>query len=505
MAEIDRTLGGKIIGKGITYDDVLAIPGKSDVLPKDIDLRTKATRRYNMNIPIFSAAMDTVTEDRLCTSLGREGGIGVYWKVFDEEKQARGVAKVKRARSGIVDSPYTLGPYARVAEAKAIGHSVIVVDDDNKVLGIVTKRDLVGASLEAKLEDVMTPGKSNPKKKLITTHRDDIQKDRELDVNKIQDILRRNRIEKLILVDNDYRLDGLITQKDLNDLKDYPNQIVDSQGRLLCAAAIGPKDDRRVELLIDAGVDILVVDTAHAHSQNVIDMVKKLNRNYKNREFDIIAGNIATYDAAIALLGAGVDALKSGVGPGSICTTRIVAGIGVPQLTVISEVSRALHEYETANGVRIPQIADGGIKYSGDIVKAFIAGADSVMLGSLLAGVDESPGEEIIDVDTGERMKSYRGMGSEGARKDAGDKDRYLSSKTVSEGVEGAVPKRGPLSEWIKQMIGGVKSGFGYCGCKTIPEIQEKGRFIEITSAGLERSHPHSIKITKAAKNYPLK
>ena len=507
MPEIDGTLGGKIVGKGITFDDVLAIPAKSEVLPGDIDLKTRATKRYGMNIPIFSAAMDTVTEDRLCTGLGREGGIGVHWKDPDEKNQANGVAKVKRARSGIIDDPYTLRADATVGEARKIGHSVIVVDDNNKVLGIVTKRDLVGGvDLGAKLREVMTPGKSNPHKKLVTAYRDDIQHNGELDVDKIQDILRQDRVEKLILVDKHYRLDGLITQKDLNDLKDYPNQVVDSQGRLLCAAAIGPKDYSRLDLLIAAGVDIVVIDTAHGHSQNVIDTVVYINKHYKGRTFDMVAGNIATYEAAIALLEAGVDGVKTGVGPGSTCTTRIIAGIGMPQLTAIAEVRKGIDDYVKAHGgIRPPQIADGGIRYSGDIVKAIIAGADSVMLGSLLAGVDESPGEELINPKTGEPMKYYRGMGSEGARKAAGDKDRYLSSKTVAEGVEGGVPLRGPLSEWIKVITGGVKSGFGYCGCRTIPELQERGRFIEITAAGLERSHPHGITITKAAKNYPLK
>jgi IMP dehydrogenase len=482
----------KIIGEGITFDDVLLVPAMSDVLPSEVDVSTYFTKRVKINIPLSSAGLDTVTDNRLAIALAYEGGIGVIHRNMGEKQQAKEVTLVKKRRSGIIDEPYTLKPDSKVRNVKEFGHSVIVTDKYNLVLGIVTKRDIIGKDLEAKLKDVMTG-----KEKLVTAYRNDVLKEGSLDTEKIQGILSAHKVEKLILVDKDYLLDGLITQGDLFDIKDYPNQAVDSQGRLICAAAIGPMEYERAEALIKKEVDVIVIDCAHGHSQNVIDTIRCLNSNYKDRKFDIVAGNIATYEAAKALIEAGADALKVGIGPGSICTTRIIAGVGVPQIEAIMESAKCAREKG------IPVIADGGIRYSGDITKAIAAGAGSVMIGSLFARTTESPGESVI-ID-GKKMKVYRGMGSEGAMRDgSARKHGRYSGKCVAEGVEGVVPESGSLADYVYQLVGGLRSGMGYCGCRTIKELVDKAEFIMVTGAGMVESHPHGILITKEARNYPL-
>jgi IMP dehydrogenase len=484
----------KFKGEGLTYDDVLLIPEHSDVLPRETDLSTRFTRNITLKIPIVSAAMDTVTESRMAIAMAQEGGIGVLHKNMTIEQQAIETRKVKRAENGMIIDPITLEAHATVQDALNIMKEysiggIPVVDNTGKLVGIVTNRDLrFERNHDRKVYEVMT------KENLITTTEF-------TNFEKAADILQEHRIEKLPVVDKDFKLVGLITYKDILKIATHPNSCKDEKGRLRVAAAVGIAADTmdRVAALVEADVDAIVIDTAHGHSQGVIDMAKRVKSTYPDVE--LIVGNIATAEAALDLLAVGADALKVGIGPGSICTTRIIAGVGVPQLSAVYEVVQAVKETGT------PVIADGGIRYTGDIVKAIAAGADSVMAGSLFAGVDESPGETIIY--EGRKFKTYRGMGSVEAMKE-GSKDRYFQDaeddlkKLVPEGIVGRVPYKGSLSEVIVQMVGGLRSGMGYTGSKTIADLQ-KAKFIKITAAGVAESHPHDITITREAPNYSRK
>ena len=477
--------------EGLTFDDVLLIPGESDVLPRDVSTSTKLTTRIDLNIPLMSAGMDTVTEARLAIAMAREGGIGVIHKNLPVEVQAGEVDKVKRSESGVIVDPIYLSPHHSVKDALAIMAryhiSGVPITENGRLVGILTNRDLVFEdNHEQPIEDVMT------KENLITAPVGTT-------LEEAKAILHKHKVEKLPLVDDKYLLKGLITIKDIEKARKYPDAAKDGQGRLRVAAAVGVGADlsERAAALVDAGVDVLVVDTAHGHSRRVVDSVAWLKDKY-GEETDIIAGNVATAEATLALIEAGADAIKVGIGPGSICTTRVVAGIGVPQITAIWDFSRA------AAGSGVSIIADGGIKYSGDIVKALAAGADVVMLGSLLAGTEESPGE--TETYQGRRYKVYRGMGSIGAMKQ-GSKDRYFQeqqTKLVPEGIEGRVPFKGPLSETVFQLVGGLRAGMGYCGTRDLKELKKDSCFVRITAAGLRESHPHDIQITKEAPNYYL-
>ncbi len=484
----------KFLGEGLTYDDVLLVPAHSSVLPRETDLTTRFSRNIEMKIPIVSAAMDTVTESKMAIAMAQEGGIGVIHKNMSIEKQANEVRKVKRAENGMIIDPVTLSANARVIDALnmmreySIG-GIPVVDKHNKLVGIVTNRDLrFEKEMDKPIQEVMT------KENLITTTEF-------TNFEEAAQILQEFKIEKLPVVNKDYKLVGLITYKDIIKIKAHPNSCKDKNGRLRVAAAVGIAADtlQRVAALVEAGVDAIVVDTAHGHSEGVIQMAKKVKKNYPG--VDLVVGNIATREAALDLLAAGADAIKVGIGPGSICTTRIVAGVGVPQLTAVYNVSKAL------KGTGVPVIADGGIRYTGDIVKAIAAGGDSIMAGSLFAGVDESPGEAIIF--DGRKYKSYRGMGSVEAMQQ-GSKDRYFQDteddikKLVPEGIVGRVPYKGTLSEVILQMTGGLRAGMGYTGSRNISELQ-KAKFIKITAAGVAESHPHDITITREAPNYSRK
>lgn len=492
---LETVIDEKLVGSGLTFDDVLLIPAESSVLPKDADTRTRLTRAIWLNIPIVSAAMDTVTEARMAIALAREGGIGIIHRNLSIEEQVAEVDKVKRSESGMIVEPVTLRPDDRVRDALAVMEryhisGVPITDAQGKLVGILTNRDLrFEEDLDQPIERLMT------KENLIT-----VPVGTTLD--EAREILHQHKIEKLPVVDERGYLKGLITVKDIQKRIQYPNATKDSQGRLRVGAAIGVGPDalERAAALVEEGVDVLVVDTAHGHSLGVIEMVRAVKSRWS---VEVIAGNIATGEAALALIEAGADAVKVGVGPGSICTTRIVAGVGVPQITAIMDVARVAHAYD------VPVIADGGIQFSGDIAKAIAAGADTVMLGSLLAGVDESPGEVILY--QGERFKEYRGMGSIGAMKARSySKDRYFQqdveslSKFVPEGIEGRVPYKGPLANIVYQLVGGLRAAMGYCGAATIRELQERGRFIQMTSAGLRESHPHDVVITKEAPNYRL-
>jgi len=492
---LETVMAEKLVGSGLTFDDVLLIPAESSVLPKDADTRTRLTRNIWLNIPIVSAAMDTVTEARMAIALAREGGIGIIHRNLSIEEQVAEVDKVKRSESGMIVEPVTLHPDDRVRDALAVMEryhisGVPITDAQGKLVGILTNRDLrFEEDLDQPIERLMT------KENLIT-----VPVGTTLD--EAREILHQHKIEKLPVVDEHGYLKGLITVKDIQKRIQYPNATKDSQGRLRVGAAIGVGPDalERAAALVEEGVDVLVIDTAHGHSRGVIEMVRAIKSRW---HVDVIAGNIATGEAALALIEAGADAVKVGVGPGSICTTRIVAGVGVPQITAIMDVARVAHAYD------VPVIADGGIQFSGDIAKAIAAGADTVMLGSLLAGVDESPGEVILY--QGERFKEYRGMGSIGAMKARSySKDRYFQqdveslSKFVPEGIEGRVPYKGPLANIVYQLVGGLRAAMGYCGAATIRELQQKGRFIQMTSAGLRESHPHDVVITKEAPNYRL-
>lgn len=479
----------KFVGEGLTFDDVLLVPAKSEVLPKNSKTKTRLTNKINLNIPLLTAGMDTVTEARMAIAIAREGGIGVIHKNMTIEKQAMEVDKVKRSEHGVITDPFYLSKDNLISDAVALMEryhisGVPIIDEENKLIGIITNRDIrFEKDLDKKIDDVMT------KENLITAT-GSITMDESLE------IMKKNKIEKLPLIDDEKRLTGLITIKDIEKAIEYPNSAKDEGGRLLVGAAVGVTKDMidRVRALKEKNVDVIVVDTAHGHSKGVIDVIKDVKEKYP--ELQVIAGNVATYEATEDLIKAGVNAVKVGIGPGSICTTRVVAGVGVPQITAILECSRAAKKYD------IPIIADGGIKYSGDMVKALAAGADTVMMGSLFAGCKESPGE--TELYKGRRFKVYRGMGSLGAMAD-GSKDRYFqedNKKFVPEGIEGIVPYKGPLKDTIYQLLGGLKSGMGYCGCGTIKDLKEKGQFIRITGAGLVESHPHDVELTKEAPNY---
>ncbi|MFV0315367.1 MAG: IMP dehydrogenase [Microthrixaceae bacterium] len=478
---------------GLTFDDVCLVPSASDVVPAEVDTSTTIADGIRLEIPLVSAAMDTVTEARLAIAMAREGGLGVIHRNLSVQDQRDEVDKVKRSESGMIVDPVTLGPDDLVQAAEDLMarfriSGVPIVDDDNKLVGILTNRDLRFENDPRRpIREVMTS------EGLVTTHEGTT-------LEEAQEILGRHRIEKLPVVDSEGHITGLITVKDINKKIQYPNATKDSQGRLRCAAAVGVGDDayERAEALVDAGVDVLVVDTAHGHSAGVIEVVRKIKGAL---DVVVVAGNIATGEAALALAEAGADAVKVGVGPGSICTTRIVAGVGVPQLSAVSECAAALADHKT----RV--IADGGVRFSGDIAKAIGAGADVVMLGSLLAGVDETPGEIVLS--QGERYKAYRGMGSLGAMSDRSfSKDRYFqddvesTDKVVPEGIEGRVPYKGKAAKILYQLAGGLRSAMGYCGAHDIAALQHDARFVRMSPAGLREAHPHDIQITKEAPNY---
>ncbi len=478
--------------EGLTFDDVLLVPAHSLILPRDVTLTTRLSRNIPLNIPLVSAAMDTVTESRTAITMAREGGIGIIHKNLSIADQAHEVDKVKKSESGMIVDPITMSPNQKISEALELMSryrisGVPIVKPNGKLVGILTNRDLRFET------DYDLPVSARMTKRNLVT----VPVGTTLDQAK--EHLKHTRVEKLLVVDEDRNLKGLITIKDIEKVKKYPNACKDSLGRLRVGAAVGPTADmeQRMEALVKAGVDVVVIDTAHGHSQGVIDGVKRAKELYPH--VDIIAGNIATAAAAEALIQAGADGIKVGIGPGSICTTRVVAGVGVPQITAIMDCAKVAH----AHG--IPVIADGGIKFSGDLPKAVTAGADVIMIGSLFAGTEESPGDTVLY--QGRTYKSYRGMGSIGAMKD-GSKDRYFQSdvgddvKLVPEGIEGMVPLRGPLSANIHQLIGGLRSGMGYTGCATIQALQQNGRFIRITGAGLKESHVHDVTITKEAPNY---
>jgi IMP dehydrogenase len=476
--------------EGLTFDDVLLKPARSAVTPAEVETGTLVTRNIRLNIPIASSAMDTVTEAHLAIALAREGGIGVIHKNMTIDKQAEEVDRVKRSESGMIVDPVTVRPDQKIYEAQEIMRSfrisgVPVVDQNNRLVGILTNRDLrFETRVDIPISEVMT------KDPLFTvavgTTLEEAQKE-----------LHKHRVEKLLVVDEHYTLKGLITVKDIQKKVKYPNAAKDEQGRLRVSAAIGATGDylERAQELVERKVDVLVVDTAHGHSEGVMNAVKNIKRLMP--QVQVIAGNVATFEGTRDLIALGVDGVKVGMGPGSICTTRVVTGMGVPQITAIAECARA------ARGTGVPLIADGGIKYSGDVTKALAAGADTVMIGSLFAGTDESPGELILY--QGRTFKTYRGMGSIGAMQ-LGSADRYAqdatSGKLVPEGIEGRVPAKGPLAEMVYQLVGGVRSGMGYCGVRTIPELQEHSEFIRITWAGLKESHVHDVIITKEAPNY---
>lgn len=474
---------------GLTFDDVLLIPAKSDILPMDADISTSLTKKIKINIPLLSAAMDTVTESGLAISIAREGGIGIIHRAMSAQRQASEIDRVKKSESGMIIDPVTISPDEPISEAMALMEkykiSGVPVTVKGKLIGILTNRDLkFETRLNRKVSDVMT------KKNLITASAG-------TDLERAKEILHKYKIEKLPIVDRDFNLKGLITIKDIEKRRKYPHACKDKLGRLRVGGAIGVGEDAifRASLLVKAGADVIAIDTAHGHAKSVIEALKKVKKKFN---IEVIAGNVATQEGTLDLIKAGADAVKVGIGPGSICTTRIVAGAGVPQITAI------INCYSVAKKYGVPIIADGGVKYSGDITKALAAGAHSVMLGGLFAGTDESPGETILY--QGRSYKVYRGMGSLGAM-EQGSKDRYQqtgveSKKLVPEGVEGRVPNKGPLSQSVHQLIGGLRSGMGYCGCKNLNELRQKTKFLRITNAGLRESHVHDVIITREAPNY---
>jgi IMP dehydrogenase len=482
------------VPEALTFDDVLLLPAHSRVLPGEVDLRTRLSRGLELNVPLLAAAMDTVTEGRLAIALAQQGGVGIIHRNLPVEAQAAEVDKVKRSESGMIVDPITMTPDRKVSEAlELMAHykisGVPVTDEGGTLVGILTNRDLRFCTrTEVPISELMT------RENLVT-----VPEGTTLD--RAKELLHQHRIEKLLVVDGDYHLKGLITVKDIQKRIQYPHAAKDGHGRLLVGAALGagPADLERAGALVQAGVDLLVVDTAHGHSQGVLDQVERMRETYP--ETQLVAGNVGTGAGAQALIDRGVDAVKVGVGPGSICTTRVVSGVGVPQFSAVSEASRA------CRAAGVPLIADGGIKYSGDITKALAAGADSVMIGSLFAGTEESPGETVLY--QGRTFKEYRGMGSIGAMK-LGSKDRYFQSdeyderKLVPEGIEGRVPYKGRLGELVVQLLGGLRAGMGYCGCATVPDLQEKARFVRVTAAGLKESHAHDVIITKEAPNYRM-
>ena len=478
--------------EGLTFDDILLVPKKSAIIPREVDVSTKFSRNIEINIPLVSAAMDTVTESRLAIAIAREGGIGIIHKNMSIEEQAEEIDKVKRSESGIIVEPISLTPEKKVGEAIEIMakyhiSGIPIINNEKKLVGILTNRDI--RFLEDKnlrISSIMT------KENLITAPVGTT-------LEEAKRILHKNRIEKLPIINEAFILKGLITVKDIEKVEKYPNSCKDIEGRLRVGAAVGISRDalERVEALINAKVDVIVVDTAHGHSSRVIEVIKEIKRTF---DIELVGGNVATFEGAESLIKAGVDAIKVGIGPGSICTTRVVTGVGVPQVSAIQECKRAAKKYH------IPLIADGGVKYSGDITKALAVGADSVMIGSLFAGTQESPGEVVLY--KGRSYKEYRGMGSIGAMK-KGSKDRYFQeeaeeNKLVPEGIEGRVSYKGPLSAYVFQLLGGIRSGMGYCGVRNIKELQEETEFIQITSASLRESHPHDVIITKEAPNYGI-
>ena len=482
------------IKEGLTFDDVLLIPSFSDIMPQDADITTYLTKTIKLNIPILSAAMDTVTDAKAAICIAQEGGMGIIHRNMGVEEQAQEVEKVKKSESGMIVDPITIRPEQKIRDAIELMAryriSGIPVTKGKKLVGIITNRDLrFETNLEETVENVMT------KENLVTVKEN-------ITLEESKAILHKHKIEKLLVVDGRFNLRGLITIKDIEKMRKYPNACKDQMGRLRVGAAVGVAKDRemRIDALLRAGCDVIVIDTAHGHSKNVIDAIKDTRRNFK--DIQLIAGNIATPDACEALIKAGTDGVKIGVGPGSICTTRIVAGIGVPQISAIFDVEKVAKKYD------IPIIADGGIKFSGDITKALAAGANSVMIGNLFAGTDETPGEMVLY--QGRTYKVYRGMGSLEVMKEGKSRDRYciaedeIESKIVPEGIEGRVPYRGSLSIMVQQLVGGLRAGMGYVGCRTIKELHEKRQFLRITSAGLKESHVHDVIITKEAPNYRI-
>lgn len=487
----------RLLGKALTFDDVLLVPAYSQVLPKDTSLATQLSRRIRLNIPLVSAAMDTVTESRLAIAMAQEGGIGIIHKNLSPKAQATEVARVKRFESGVLKDPITIAPGVKVGDVVALsrqhGISGFPVIENGKVVGIVTNRDLRFESrLDAPVRDIMTP-----RERLITV-REGATPD------EAKALMHRHRLERVLVINDEFELRGLMTVKDILKATERPNAARDPQGKLRVGAAVGVGEgtDERVDALVRAGVDVIVVDTAHGHSQGVLDRVRWVKSRYP--DVDVIGGNIATAEAARALVEAGADGVKVGIGPGSICTTRIVAGVGVPQITAIANVAQALE------GTGVPLVADGGVRYSGDISKAVAAGAHSVMMGSMFAGTEEAPGEVILY--QGRSYKTYRGMGSIGAM-NAGSADRYFqdgveasaaagAEKFVPEGIEGRVPYKGALAAILYQLVGGVRSSLGYCGCASVEQMRARAQFVEITSAGMRESHVHDVQITKEAPNY---
>jgi IMP dehydrogenase len=476
----------KTIKEALTFDDVLLVPRKSAVLPKDIDVMARLTNKIRLNIPIISSPMDTVTESRLAIALAQQGGIGIIHRNLTVTAQATEVKKVKKSSGWIIREPITIFPDDTIQKAKELMKTKNItglpVVEDNKLVGIITKRDLrLKKDISKKVDEVMT--------------RDVIKIKNGTKVEEAVRLLDERKIEKLPVVDDYNRLTGLITMKDIEKNEEFPHAAKDREGRLLVGAAVGPFDDERVTMLVNEGVDVIVIDTAHGHSKNVVNAIKRIKRNFN---VPVIAGNVATSAGTEDLIVAGADAVKVGVGPGAICTTRVVAGVGVPQLTAIMDCT------DVANSHKIPIIADGGIKYSGDIAKAIAAGASTVMLGSLLAGTEESPGRTVFV--GGRKYKSYRGMGSLGAMGSSSGGRYYEkesnNKKLVPEGIEGIVPYRGTVAEVIYQLIGGLRSGMGYCGCKNIAGLRKNGKFIKITSSGLKESHPHDVTITEESPNY---
>ena len=483
----------RVTQKALTFDDVLLVPAQSDILPRDVSLRTRLTRNIHLNIPILSAAMDTVTEARLAITLAQEGGIGIVHKNMNAQAQAAEVAKVKRFESGVVKDPMTISPDMAVREVMDLSRrlkfsGLPVVDKDGKVVGIVTNRDLrFETTLDQPISSIMTP-----RERLVTVREG-------ASLEEATALLHKYRLERVLVVNENFELKGLVTVKDIQKATEHPLACKDEQGRLRVGAAVGvgPDNDERIELLAAAGVDVIVVDTAHGHSQGVLKRVEWVKK--RSPHVQVIGGNIATAKAATALVEHGADAVKVGIGPGSICTTRIVAGVGVPQISAVANVADAL------SGTEVGVIADGGIRFSGDIAKALAAGADCVMLGGLLAGTEEAPGE--VELYQGRSYKSYRGMGSLGAMQQ-GSKDRYFqdteanADKLVPEGIEGRVPYKGSALNVIHQLIGGVRSSMGYLGCGSIAEMHEKAEFVQITAAGIRESHVHDVQIVKEAPNY---
>ncbi|NLW48034.1 MAG: IMP dehydrogenase [Firmicutes bacterium] len=482
-------MNDRFLGEGLTFDDVLLVPAKSEVLPGQVNTGTRLTQKINLNIPLISAAMDTVTEARMAIALAREGGLGVIHKNISVQQQALEVDKVKRSEHGVITDPISLRPENTIEDALEIMEryriSGVPITAQGKLVGILTNRDLrFETHFEQPIKNLMT------KENLITAPVGTT-------VDQAKAILQKHRVEKLPLVDKDFNLKGLITIKDIQKAVQYPNSTKDERGRLRVAAAVGITGTiERAGALIEAGVDLIAIDSAHGHSQNVLLTVRELKKNFPNTE--LMAGNVATAEATLDLIEAGADVIKVGIGPGSICTTRVVAGIGVPQVTAVYNCSQAARKYG------VPIVSDGGIKYSGDICKAIAAGADVVMIGSLFAGTEESPGD--MEIYQGRSYKVYRGMGSVSAMKQ-GSKDRYFQQdqkKLVPEGIEGRVAFKGSLSETAFQLVGGLRAGMGYCGCRTIEEMKTQTKFIRITAAGLRESHPHDIQITKEAPNYSV-